>query len=213
MGHLCCVCIISSAEIKKGRRPDALPMKDATSSRNQPCGCRAPGCAVARVCVPGSFSGLHWSSDFPSGGSVVRRAAVLGAPSSATGTQRTLLSVLAEARGPWVLEWPPCSAVIWSESWMAPAPSPPLQTPCGGHLVAADGSTLPAAPPPASGVPPHWSRGCPDLGAARHVLPAASHTSGDRNSALLPKEWAGTHRPSLRTVDPNQQCSRVYLIT
>ena len=113
----------------------------------------------------------------------------------------------------WVLEWPPCSAVIWSESWMAPAPSPPLQTPCGGHLDAADGSTLPAAPPPASGVPPHWSRGCPDLGAARHVLPAASHTSGDRNSALLPKEWAGTHRPSLRTVDPNQQCSRVYLIT
>lgn len=102
MGHLCCVCIISSAEIKQGRRPDALPMKDATSSGSQPCGCRAPGCAVARVCVPGSFSGLHWSSDFPSGGSVVRRAAVLGAPSSAAGTQQTLLSVLAEARGPWV---------------------------------------------------------------------------------------------------------------
>lgn len=68
MGHLCCVCIISSAEIKQGRRPDALPIKDATSSRNQPCGCRALGLCCGRLCVPGSFSGLHWSSDFPSRG-------------------------------------------------------------------------------------------------------------------------------------------------
>ena len=35
-------------------------------------------------------------------GSVVRRAAMLRAPSSATGTQQTLFSALAEAQCPWV---------------------------------------------------------------------------------------------------------------
>ena len=61
---------------------------------------------------------------------MVRRAAVLGAPSSATGTQRTLLSVLAEARGPWVSSAvsagvPPVAAGGGSRTSLLRASSPP----------------------------------------------------------------------------------------
>lgn len=52
MGHLCCVFIISSAEIKQGRRPDALPIKGAMSSRSQPRGCRAPGLCCGPCACP-----------------------------------------------------------------------------------------------------------------------------------------------------------------
>lgn len=47
-----CACVISSAEIKQGRRPRCPSHEDAMSSGSQPCGCRAPGCAVARCLCP-----------------------------------------------------------------------------------------------------------------------------------------------------------------
>lgn len=85
--------------------------------------------------------------------SVVRRAAVLRAPASATGTQQTLFSVLAEARCPWVSSAVSCGCPgggsrvsLFSGPYLTPGSSCEVQQSLFSSL-----GTLGAGAPPGQG--------------------------------------------------------------